>query len=110
MSDEAKVQGVTYKSADGEYFDQRKLVRSGTYLGLWGLGIAAVISGDFSGWNFGLLEAGWGGMFIATIIITIMYFGMVLALVKCLQHFHIRVVHTRLRARRWVQSAVLSPV
>lgn len=82
MSEEtgSKVQGVTYQDTHVDYFNDRQLVRSGTYLGLWGLGIAAVISGNFSGWNFGLLEAGWGGMLVATIIITIMYFGMVFSI------------------------------
>ncbi|MBV9158700.1 MAG: hypothetical protein JO097_20740 [Acidobacteriaceae bacterium] len=28
---------------------------------LWALGICAVISGDFFGWNFGLLAGGFGG-------------------------------------------------
>ena len=43
---------------------------------LWALGVAAVISGDFSGWNLGFAVGGWGGMFVGTIIITIMYLGL----------------------------------
>jgi ethanolamine permease len=43
---------------------------------LWALGVAAVISGDFSGWNFGLDVGGFGGLFIATVVITIMYIGL----------------------------------
>ena len=43
---------------------------------LWALGVGAVISGHFSGWNLGLAAGGWGGMFIATIIVAIMYFGL----------------------------------
>jgi ethanolamine permease len=31
-------------------------------LHLWALGVSAVISGDFFGWNFGLLAGGSGGM------------------------------------------------
>jgi ethanolamine permease len=42
---------------------------------LWALGVGAVISGDFFGWNFGLAY-GFGGLLIATIVITVMYFGM----------------------------------
>ena len=41
-------------SAGAGYFEKRKLKRSAGVWGLWGLGVAAVISGDFSGWNFGL--------------------------------------------------------
>jgi amino acid transporter len=31
---------------------------------------------DFSGWNLGFAVGGWGGMFVGTIIITIMYLGL----------------------------------
>ena len=43
---------------------------------LWALGVAAVISGDFSGWNFGLDVGGFGGLLIATLVITMMYIGL----------------------------------
>jgi ethanolamine permease len=43
---------------------------------LWALGVGAVISGDYYGWNFGLSTAGFGGLVIATIIIAIMYYGL----------------------------------
>ena len=42
---------------------------------LWALGVGAVISGQFSGWNYGL-EFGFGSMLAATVIITIMYVGL----------------------------------
>jgi ethanolamine permease len=38
--------------------------------------VAAVISGDFSGWNLGLDVGGFGGLLYATVIITVMYFGL----------------------------------
>ena len=43
---------------------------------LWALGVGAVISGDFFGWNFGLTAGGFWGLFIATVIITVMYIGL----------------------------------
>jgi ethanolamine permease len=49
-------------------------------LALWGLGVAAVVSGDFSGWNFGIDSAGWGGLFIATVLVIIMYYGMLFSI------------------------------
>jgi ethanolamine permease len=70
------VAGVSYAKAEDGYFEKRSLKRTAGFWGLWGIGIAAVISGDFSGWNFGIGTAGWGGMLIATIIVVIMYFGM----------------------------------
>ena len=39
-------------------------------------GVGAVISGDFFGWNFGLTSGGFGGLLIATLIITVMYLGL----------------------------------
>ena len=44
------------------------------------IGVAAVISGDFSGWNFGIGEAGWGGLAVASVVIVVMYFGMLFSI------------------------------
>ena len=68
--------GVSYHVPDKDYFDQRELRRHAGVFYLWALGVAAVISGDFSGWNLGFAVGGWGGMFVGTIIITIMYLGL----------------------------------
>ena len=57
-------------------FEKRELRRHAGVFSLWALGVGAVISGDFSGWNLGFGVGGWGGMFVATIIITIMYLGL----------------------------------
>ncbi|HUG64923.1 MAG TPA: ethanolamine permease [Gaiellaceae bacterium] len=70
------VGGVTYREAGEQYFEQRRLRRFAGVWSLWALGVAAVISGDFSGWNFGLDAGGFGGLLIATLIITVMYFGL----------------------------------
>jgi ethanolamine permease len=67
---------VTYREVGDEYFQQRGLRRHAGAWSLWALGVAAVISGDFSGWNFGLGVGGFGGLLIATIAITIMYVGL----------------------------------
>ncbi len=75
--------GVTYSQAGEGYFEKRQLKRTaGFWGGLWGgIGVAAVISGDFSGWNFGIGEAGWGGgLAIASVVIVIMYFGMLFSI------------------------------
>jgi len=73
-------QGVSYTNVSSDYFDKRGLEPHAGLLALWGLGVAAVISGDFSGWNFGIAEAGWGGLFIATILVIIMYYGMIFSI------------------------------
>jgi ethanolamine permease len=66
---------VTYREAGPEYFVKRQLKRHARVWSLWALGVGAVISGDFFGWNFGLAY-GFGGLLVATVIITIMYFGL----------------------------------
>ncbi len=76
MSTEKKVGSVTYRDVDQGYFEKRGLKRHAGVWMLWALGVAAVISGDFSGWNFGLDVGGFGGLLIATIVITIMYIGL----------------------------------
>ncbi|MGH2987782.1 MAG: ethanolamine permease [Solirubrobacterales bacterium] len=62
----------------------RRTLRAGAagWILLAGLGVAYVISGDFAGWNFGLAEGGWGGLMIATILMAIMYTGMVFGLAE----------------------------
>ena len=76
MAADRKVGSVTYTNVGEEYFEQRGLKRHAGVWSLWALGVAAVISGDFSGWNFGLDVGGFGGLLLATVIITIMYFGL----------------------------------
>ena len=61
--------GVSYHIPGHDYFEQRELRRHAGVLSLWALGVGAVISGEFSGWNLGFAVGGWGGMFIGTIII-----------------------------------------
>jgi ethanolamine permease len=75
-----KVSGVTYKKPEDGYFEKRQLTRAAGLLGLWGLAVAAVISGDFSGWNFGLDVGGFGGLLIAFGILVIMYYGLMFSI------------------------------
>jgi len=70
------VGSVAYEAADEGYFEDRQLKRHAGVWSLWALGVGAVISGDFFGWNFGLAAGGFGGLLIATCIITVMYIGL----------------------------------
>ena len=74
--------GVSYKRADAAYFEKRGLSRYAGVWSLWALGVGAVISGHFSGWNFGFATGGWGGMLVAGIVIAIMYLGLVLSIAE----------------------------
>ncbi len=80
MTDTTKASGATYKKAEAGYFEKRSLKRTAGFWGIWGIGIAAVISGDFSGWNSGIGVTGWGPLLIATLIIVIMYFTMIFSI------------------------------
>jgi ethanolamine permease len=73
--------GITYNKVGDEYFEARKLKRHARVWSLWALGVGAVISGHYSGWNLGLAQ-GFGAMFIATIIIAIMYLGLTFSLAE----------------------------
>ena len=73
---EPKRGGVTYQRADDAYFEDRGLRRFAGVWSLWALGVGAVISGDFFGWNFGLLSGGFGGLLTATLIVAVMYIGL----------------------------------
>ena len=71
-----KVGSVAYQEAGEGYFAKRGLKRHAAFWSLWSLGVAAVISGDFYGWNLGLSVGGFGGLLIANIVIVIMYYGL----------------------------------
>jgi ethanolamine permease len=66
-------EGVTYQKVDHSYFEKRGLRKFARVGSLWALGVGAVISGHFSGWNLGLLPGGFGGFLIAGILIGAMY-------------------------------------
>lgn len=67
---------TTYTTASSEYLGQRRLRRHARVFQLWAMGVGAVISGDFFGWNFGLTAGGFGGMLLAVSIMTVMYIGL----------------------------------
>ncbi|MDX2563477.1 ethanolamine permease [Streptomyces sp. TX20-6-3] len=66
-----------------DYLERRALRRgSAGWLLLTGLGVAYVVSGDFSGWNIGLSKGGFGGLAIATVLMGAMYACLVFALAE----------------------------
>lgn len=77
-----QVSGVKYEKVDDAYFQARGLRRHAGVWSLWALGVGAVISGHFSGWNLGLAQGGFGGMLIATVLIAIMYLGLTFSLAE----------------------------
>jgi len=69
VAQERRIGSVTYREVGQDYFQKRGLRRHAAFWSLWSLGVAAVISGDFYGWNFGLSSGGFGGLLIATLVI-----------------------------------------
>ncbi len=78
-----KSQGiVSYENVHISYLRQRRLKgHAGKFL-LWGLGVGAVISGDFYGWNYGLVAGGFWGLTIATFLMAVMYLCLVYTLAE----------------------------
>jgi ethanolamine permease len=76
VAQERKLGSVTYQEVTEDYFHKRGLRRHARVWSLWALGVGAVISGDYYGWNFGLSTGGFGGLLIATAVIAVMYYGL----------------------------------
>src|SRR5918996_4055223 len=75
-----RVGGVEYEHVGREYLEERALTR---HAGVWLimlLGIGYVISGEYFSWNFGFDAGGWGGFLVATVLMAIMYYGLVFAM------------------------------
>ncbi|MEB3370118.1 ethanolamine permease [Saccharopolyspora mangrovi] len=66
--------GVDYEDVGDDYLNRRQLRRgtAGPVL-LVALGVGYVIAGDYAGWNYGIGEAGWGGMMVAVALMALMY-------------------------------------
>jgi ethanolamine permease len=71
-----------YQSVSADYFSRRRLRRYAGVASLWALGVGAVISGHYSGWNLGLLAGGWGGFALAALLVAAMYLGLVFCIAE----------------------------
>src|SRR4051794_10348669 len=67
---------VSYTERTAAWFKERALRRHAGVFHLWALGVGAVISGDFFGWNFGLIAGGFGGLLTAVFLMTALYIGL----------------------------------
>ena len=82
MAEQSGPGGISYQPVSAEYFQKRGMRRYAKVWSLWALGVGAVISGHFSGWNFGIGVGGWGGLAFAGVIIGIMYIGLCFCLAE----------------------------
>ena len=82
MTEPIEAGSVRYENVGKDYLEKRQLHRRAGWILLWGLGVGAVISGDFFGWNFGLSAGGFWGLTIATFLMAIMYVCMVYSIAE----------------------------
>ena len=64
---------AAHERAHTGFFEKRQLQRYAGIWSLWALGVGAVISVHFSGWNYGLAVAGCGGLLAAAAIMGFMF-------------------------------------
>lgn len=75
--------GVEEHRESDAYLQKRELKRgTAGWVLLASLGVGYVISGDYSGWNFGLAQGGFGGLAIAAVVIAGMYLALVLGMAE----------------------------
>jgi ethanolamine permease len=73
---------IRYRTVSDDFFAQRQLTR---YAGTWSVlafGVGAVIAGEYTGWNPGLIDGGFGGLLVATLLVTLMYVALCLSLAE----------------------------
>lgn len=74
---------TTPRDSSKEYFAKRSLKKGAvSWFMLMSLGVAYVVSGDYSGWNYGMEYGGWMGMVIAFVVMGAMYLFMVFGLAE----------------------------
>lgn len=74
--------GIQYQDVDDTYLQARQLQKRAGWVLLWALGVGAVISGDYFGWNLGLAVGGFGGLAVATLLMAVMYICMVFSIAE----------------------------
>src|SRR4051812_18189235 len=77
---EAHVEAAALRPEEREYLKAHALKKPMGVLHVWALGVGVVITGEYFGWNQGLLEGGPVGMLIASLFVCALYLMWVLAL------------------------------
>lgn len=66
--------GQQLNAESAQYFEKRSLKQGSVgWILLVGLGVSYTISGDFSGWNYGIAQGGWLGLAVAWLLMGLMY-------------------------------------
>ncbi len=74
------IDAATLRPEERQYLDEHSLKKPMGTAQIWALGVGAVITGEYFGWNGGLGVAGPTGMLIASLFVCVLYMAWVLAL------------------------------
>src|SRR5205807_6104180 len=77
---EAHVQAGELRPEERAYLKEHALKKPMGVLHIWALGVGVVITGEYFGWNQGLLAGGPIGMLLASLFVCVLYMTWVLAL------------------------------
>src|SRR5438128_5997475 len=77
---EAHVDAKALRPEEREYLKEHALKKPMGVLHIWALGVGVVITGEYFGWNQGLLAGGPIGMLLASLFVCALYLMWVLAL------------------------------
>lgn len=73
---------IRYRTMPDEFFVQRRLRRHAGTWSVLAFGVGAVIAGEYTGWNPGLIDGGFGGLLVATLVVTVMYVALCASLAE----------------------------
>src|SRR5438874_12696403 len=79
---EAHLRPEELRPEDRAYLQEHALKKPLRVLDVWALGVGAVITGEYFGWNLGLKDNGPVAMLIASLIVCLLYLTWVLALAE----------------------------
>ena len=73
---------ASYVDVEDRCLDKRQLSKSAGWVLLTAMGVGAVVSGYFFGWQYGIARAGFGGLVIASLLMAVMYTCMVVSIAE----------------------------
>src|SRR6185436_8652586 len=82
IASEADVPVEALRPEEREYLKEHALAKPLGVVHIWALGVGAVITGEYFGWNGGLGVAGPVGMLIATLFVCVLYLAWTLTLTE----------------------------
>jgi ethanolamine permease len=77
---EARLRPEELRPEERQYLREHALKKPLTVLHIWALGVGAVITGEYFGWNLGLKGNGPVAMIVASLVVCLLYLTWVLAL------------------------------